>query len=127
MLTLIWWRFYRRELQLAEVEKQLAADRARAAELERQAVDARLRALHAQVEPHFLYNTLASGQVLTRSDPSRANRMLGDLITYLRTSMPRTRTRRPPSARAGRAQAYLRSCASGWASAWACGSRCRSR
>ena len=60
VLTLIWWRFYRRELQLAEVEKQLAADRARAAELERQAVDARLRALQAQIEPHFLFNTLAN-------------------------------------------------------------------
>jgi signal transduction histidine kinase len=51
---------------------------------------AKLNLLHAQVEPHFLYNTLASAQLLTRSDPSRADRMLGNLITYLRTSMPRT-------------------------------------
>ncbi len=51
---------------------------------------AKLSLLHAQVEPHFLYNTLASAQVLTRSDPAKAERMLGHLITYLRTSMPRT-------------------------------------
>lgn len=51
---------------------------------------AKLNLLHAQVEPHFLYNTLASAQVLTRSDPAKADRMLGNLITYLRTSMPRT-------------------------------------
>ena len=51
---------------------------------------AKLNLLHAQVEPHFLYNTLASAQLLARSDPSRAERMLGNLITYLRTSMPRT-------------------------------------
>jgi LytS/YehU family sensor histidine kinase len=46
--------------------------------------------LHAQVEPHFLYNTLASAQVLTRSDPARADLMLGHLITYLRNSLPRS-------------------------------------
>jgi hypothetical protein len=51
---------------------------------------AKLTLLHAQVEPHFLYNTLASAQILTRSDAAKADRMLGNLITYLRTSMPRT-------------------------------------
>jgi signal transduction histidine kinase len=51
---------------------------------------AKLSLLHAQVEPHFLYNSLASAQVLTRSDPERADRMLGHLITYLRHSLPRT-------------------------------------
>ncbi len=49
---------------------------------------AKLSLLHAQVEPHFLYNTLASAQVLTRSDPARADLMLGHLITYLRRSLP---------------------------------------
>jgi hypothetical protein len=51
---------------------------------------AKLSLLHAQVEPHFLYNTLASAQLLTRSDPARADQMLGNLIVYLRTSLPRT-------------------------------------
>ena len=51
---------------------------------------ARLSLLHAQVEPHFLYNTLASAQILTRNDPAKADQMLGNLITYLRQSMPRT-------------------------------------
>lgn len=52
--------------------------------------EAKLSLLHAQVEPHFLYNTLASAQVLTRSDPARADDMLGHLIAYLRRSLPRT-------------------------------------
>ena len=51
---------------------------------------ARLNLLQAQVEPHFLYNTLASAQLLTRSDPARAEQMLGNLILYLRHSLPRT-------------------------------------
>jgi signal transduction histidine kinase len=49
---------------------------------------ARLNLLHAQVEPHFLYNTLASAQVLARTDPPRADLMLGYLIQYLRRSLP---------------------------------------
>jgi hypothetical protein len=57
---------------------------------EKELTVAKLSLLHAQVEPHFLYNTLASAQVLTRSDPSKADLMLGNLITYLRRSLPRT-------------------------------------
>ena len=51
---------------------------------------ARLNLLHAQIEPHFLYNTLANAQVLTRSEPQQADRMLGHLIQYLRHSLPST-------------------------------------
>ena len=57
---------------------------------EKELTVAKLNLLHAQVEPHFLYNTLASAQLLTRSDPARADEMLGNLITYLRHSLPRT-------------------------------------
>ena len=52
--------------------------------------EARLHLLHAQVEPHFLYNTLASAQLLASSDPPRAEAMLGHLIQYLRRSLPAT-------------------------------------
>ena len=58
-------------------------------EVEKELTVARLSRLHAQVEPHFLYNTLASAQLLTRSDPARAEQMLGNLIQYLRHSLPR--------------------------------------
>ena len=57
---------------------------------EKELAVAKLSLLHAQVEPHFLYNTLASAQLLTRSDPARADQMLGNLIVYLRHSLPRT-------------------------------------
>ena len=55
---------------------------------EKELTEAQLNLLHAQVEPHFLYNTLASAQLLTRSDPVRAEAMLGHLIQYLRRSLP---------------------------------------
>jgi signal transduction histidine kinase len=57
---------------------------------EKELTVARLNLLHAQVEPHFLYNTLASAQYLTRNDPARADEMLGHLIQYLRHSLPRS-------------------------------------
>ncbi|WP_297833126.1 histidine kinase [Thermomonas sp.] len=55
---------------------------------EKELSEAKLHLLSAQVEPHFLYNTLASAQLLTRSDPVRAEAMLGHLIQYLRRSLP---------------------------------------
>ena len=57
--------------------------------VEKELAVAKLNLLHAQVEPHFLYNTLASAQYLTRHDPLRADEMLGHLIQYLRHSLPR--------------------------------------
>lgn len=57
---------------------------------EKELTVARLNILQAQVEPHFLYNTLANAQLLCRSDAVGAERMLGHLIQYLRHSLPRT-------------------------------------
>jgi signal transduction histidine kinase len=73
-----------------KVAQQRREERAQAArtEAEKELSVARLNLLHAQVEPHFLYNTLANAQVLTRSDPERAEQMLGHLIQYLRSSLP---------------------------------------
>jgi sensor histidine kinase YesM len=59
--------------------------------LERQALDAQLRALHAQIEPHFLFNTLANVQMLVESGSPRAAPVLRSLIAYLRAAMPRLR------------------------------------
>jgi LytS/YehU family sensor histidine kinase len=57
--------------------------------LERQALDARLQVLTAQVEPHFLFNTLANVQALVDSGSPRAAPVLKSLIAYLRAAMPR--------------------------------------
>ena len=57
--------------------------------LEKQALDARLRLLHAQVEPHFLFNTLANVQALVESGSPQAGPVLRSLIAYLRAAMPR--------------------------------------
>ncbi|HZZ93447.1 MAG TPA: histidine kinase [Usitatibacter sp.] len=59
--------------------------------MRRQVTEAKLSALQAQVEPHFLYNTLASVQALTEVDPQRASEMTGHLIHYLRNALPKMR------------------------------------
>lgn len=51
---------------------------------------AKLGLLHAQIEPHFLYNTLGSAKYLVRKDTEKAEAILDNLITYLRHSLPRT-------------------------------------
>ena len=58
-------------------------------QLERTALDARLRLLQAQVEPHFLFNTLANVQALVDAGSPQASRVLASLIAYLRAAVPR--------------------------------------
>ena len=77
----------RRATAVAE-QKTREAD---ASNSNRQITEARLQALQAQVEPHFLYNTLANVQALTEVDPGQANKMTGHLIQYLRSSLPKMR------------------------------------
>jgi len=58
------------------------------ASLEHAALSAELRSLQAQVEPHFLYNTLANTRYLARHAPDKAVQMLDHLIAYLHTALP---------------------------------------
>ena len=53
---------------------------------------AELKALQAQVEPHFLYNTLANTRYLARQDPERAAQMLEHLIAWLHSALPDMRS-----------------------------------
>lgn len=56
--------------------------------LARDALDSRLRLLQAQVEPHFLFNTLANVRELVDSGSPQASEVLNSLITYLRAAVP---------------------------------------
>ncbi len=78
--------------------KRKAETRARAASvtaaeegLKRQLVEAQLKMMQAQVEPHFLFNTLASVDYLIETDPARASTMQKNLIQYLRAALPQMR------------------------------------
>jgi hypothetical protein len=75
----------------AEAQAARATETAEAEALKRQVVEARLAAMQAQVEPHFLFNTLASIDHLIETDAPRASRMQKNLIALLRASMPSLR------------------------------------
>jgi LytS/YehU family sensor histidine kinase len=60
--------------------------------LAKHAMESELKLLQAQIEPHFLFNTLASVQYLTETDPPRAARLLEHLLAYLRAALPRMRS-----------------------------------
>ena len=57
-------------------------------EFARGALDSRLRLLQAQVEPHFLFNTLANVRELVDSQSDQASQVLNSLIAYLRAAVP---------------------------------------
>jgi hypothetical protein len=102
-----------REAQARQQALQFALERAT---LERQALDARraaaetqLQLLQRQIEPHFLFNTLANVQALVESQSPRAPALLQSLIDYLRASVPRLEQGRPPTLgeELARVRAYL--------------------
>jgi hypothetical protein len=70
----IWWQFRAKEKALAQ-----------------QAAESQLRMLQAQIEPHFLFNTLANVQSLIASDAPRAQLMLESFTDYLRASLGQMR------------------------------------
>jgi sensor histidine kinase YesM len=75
----------------ARAEAELQAEKLRATRIERESVFANLRALQAQIEPHFLFNTLANVASLVDPDPAKAKRMLESFIRFLRASLSATR------------------------------------
>jgi signal transduction histidine kinase len=95
----VWWILgsilikvtYKGRIQ-AEVKAAVATETAEAESLRRQVLEARMAMMQAQVEPHFLFNTLASIDHLIEFDPKRASQMQRNLISLLRASMPSMRS-----------------------------------
>ena len=81
--------FWREKSLVAEM--RIAAERERHAQSERAATLANLRALQAQIEPHFLFNTLANVVGLIHPQPDTAKLMLERFIAYLRASLAASR------------------------------------
>ena len=73
------------------VKRDLERERRRAAEALQAETLARLSLLQAQIEPHFLFNTLANIHSLIKENPDAASLVLEQLNAYLRTSLRRTR------------------------------------
>jgi len=75
----------------ARARRRLGQQTAEQNALSAAAVEARLNVLQAQIEPHFLFNTLANVRRLCEVDPERGRGMLGSLLDYLRAALPAMR------------------------------------
>jgi hypothetical protein len=82
--------YYYRRRALQRVNA-LQAEQLRRAELARRTFEARLQAMQARVEPQFLFNTLSHVERLYEVNTTMADRMLDDLIVYLRAALPQLR------------------------------------
>lgn len=80
-----------RKVAQADAKVRSAQQSAEHEAMERQLAQARLQVLQAQVEPHFLFNTLSAIDFLIETDPPRASQMQKALITYLRGALPQMR------------------------------------
>lgn len=72
----------------AETSAAAQAVELRKARLERQATEARLEILRGQIEPHFLFNTLATVRRLHQVDPAQGAQLLAHFVSYLRSAQP---------------------------------------
>lgn len=82
------WFFFRQRKRLAEALRQQELKRAQDA---RREAELRLSVLVAQVEPHFLFNTLAGVRSAILTEPLRATAIVDHLVDYLRSTIPQMR------------------------------------
>jgi hypothetical protein len=83
--------FFVFQQQAAQAAAQIRQSELQHVQLDRQLTEAQLHAMQTQIEPHFLFNTLANVRRLYGTDPSRGRRMLGNFIAYLGATLPRMR------------------------------------
>ena len=83
--------FHRHETLSVEAMHRAEIDRLA---LDREMAEARLQVLQAQIEPHFLFNTLANVRRLYQTDAARGRSMLDHLMRYLEVALPRMRDSR---------------------------------
>ena len=90
---MVWTRFglFGRDWEERKIAEWMAGEQVRTLSTEKQLIEARLRLLQAQIEPHFLFNTLANVVSLIEPAPERATLMLEHFIAYLRASLAASR------------------------------------
>ncbi|NVN80035.1 MULTISPECIES: sensor histidine kinase [unclassified Vibrio] len=89
--SVCYYYFYSREKQL-RADNELEVAKRRQADQEKVVVLSQLKQLQSQIEPHFLFNTLATINVLIESDSAKAKLMLEKLTDLLRVTLKNSRT-----------------------------------
>lgn len=103
-----WLKYSRQSRRAAAAMLDVERARAQIAERDQELVRSELTVLRAQIEPHFLWNTLAHVKHLSVKSPKDAEAMLGHLIQFLRATVPQTReTETTLGAEMASVEAYL--------------------
>lgn len=84
------WYFYARESSF-KIKEQLKQAQLDKSQQEKELILSQLQLLQSQVEPHFLFNTLANLQAVIPSDPNKALELLNLLTKLLRQSLTGSR------------------------------------
>ena len=83
--------FFSYRERISQSEALIQEERIKRLANEKEMAETNLRFLQAQIEPHFLFNTLSNILSLLDSDLERGKSMLADFIHYLRMALPKTR------------------------------------
>jgi len=89
-LTYIIWLYWIEERQYVG-EKRVQEEREKRIFNEKKVIESHLKLLQAQIEPHFLFNTLTSIVSLEDTDPQSAETMEMNFIQYLKATLVKTR------------------------------------
>jgi sensor histidine kinase YesM len=84
-------RFFFSQERITQTKAEMREERIKRLGSEKSALEAHLKMLQAQIEPHFLFNSLSTVLTLMDNDPEKAGKMLTDLIQFLRVSLSKTR------------------------------------
>jgi len=82
--------FFMTKIRIRYRNKMIEQEKTRRTTMEKENISANLKMLQAQIEPHFLFNTLSNILSLIDTKPDKGKSMLLDLTNYLRTSLSRT-------------------------------------
>lgn len=88
--SIITYFFSSRE-QIAESQAQIQEEKIKRLTSEKKAAEVNLKLLQAQIEPHFLFNTLSNVLSLLDTNPQKGKSMLVDFVQYLRASLSKLR------------------------------------
>jgi sensor histidine kinase YesM len=104
MLTIGVWRYRQYEMLTEQLQREAESER-----LARELAESELRLLRAQIEPHFLFNTLGAVQQLAQHGAPRAAELTANLIDFLRSSMREMRSEQVGlAAEFGLVESYLK-------------------
>jgi sensor histidine kinase YesM len=86
--------FFYSQATISETAAALRQEEIERISYEQRLTEANFKILQAQIEPHFLFNTLSNVLSLIPTQPDKAGQMLSDFTTYLRASLQQTRSAR---------------------------------